>query len=350
VLPFAAVRSLFVFPLVAALAASACSGAEPAKPAPMGQLPNAVTTAQPEWLPFSIRAGEQVAADPREHHLADLRKLTSGGENAEAYWSPDGRSLIFQATREGDACDQMYVLDLGTGETRRVSSGKGRTTCGFFFYPTGDRILYSSTEATGPGCPPKPDRSQGYVWPLDPHDIYAAKPDGSAVVPLIAGPGYDAEATMSFDGKRLVFTSTRDGDLELYTAKSDGSDVRRITREPGYDGGAFFSPDGTRLVWRASRPTGEALDRYRAMLARGLIQPTHLEIMVADASGGRAHAITNNGRENFAPSFLPDSRRVIFASNVAANAASGGPPNFDLYVIDPEGPLTLTGGPALRSA
>jgi Tol biopolymer transport system component len=326
---------------------AACSGAEPPKREPLGALPSAVTSAQPEWIPFSVRAGKAVDTDPRERHLTELRQLTSGGENAEGYFSPDGHSLIFQSTREGGACDQEYVMDLGSGAVRRVSNGAGKTTCGFFQFPRGERIVYSSTFASGPACPPKPDRSQGYVWPLDEFDVYSAKPDGSDTKPLLAGKGYDAETTFAPNGSRLVFTSSRDGDLEIYTAKPDGSDVRRITNTPGYDGGACFSPDSTKLVWRASRPTGSDLDEYRRLLEKGVVKPTQLEIMVAGAEGQNARAVTHNGKANFAPAYLPDSRRVIFASNLDALPGHG-LPNFDLYIVDPDGPITQSGAPAIE--
>lgn len=334
-------------PLV--MGAAACASAPKAVDPPLGYLPVAVTTAEPEWIPFRVRAGKAVALDPREKHFADLRQLTfAEGENAEAYWSPDGRSLIFQSTRGGSGCDQMYVMDLGSGAVRRVSSGGGRTTCGFFVYPKGDRVLFSSTLAQGEQCPPKPDHSQGYVWPLDEFDLYSVNLDGSDRRPVVTGKGYDAETTMTFDGKRIVFTSSRDGDLELYTARPDGSDQRRITHSPGYDGGATFSPDGSKLVWRASRPTGKELDEYRAFLAKGLVKPTSLEIMVGGSEGQRARAVTKNGKANFAPAFLPDSRRVIFASNLDAAPSQGHAPNFDLYVVDPDAPPTMEGVPPLE--
>ncbi len=330
---------------LALLALAACSTAEkPPREPPLGYIPSAVTTAQPEWLPFSVRAGKAVPSDPRERHLVEVRQLTYGdGENAEAYWSPDGRRLVWQSTRGGAGCDQIWEMELGSGEVRRVSTGGGRTTCGYYFYPHGERILFSSTLAAGSTCPPKPDRSQGYVWALDPFQIYSAKRDGSDRRLLVGGPGYNAETTVSPDGSRLVFTSTRDGDLELYTARLDGSDVRRITHAPGYDGGAFFSPDGARLAWRASRPTGAALDEYRALLARGLVRPTTLEIMVGGSEGQNARAVTRNGKANFAPSYLHDSRRVIFASNIDAAPSQGNAPNFDLYVVDPDAPPTAEG-------
>lgn len=316
----------------------ACATPEPTVKEPLGYLPSAVTTAEPEWIPFSIRAGKPVEGDPRERHLRELRQLTFGqGENAEGYFSPDGRRLIFQSTRDGAGCDQMFVMELGNGVTHRVSSGDGRTTCGFFTYPKGERVLYSSTHAAGAACPPKPDRSLGYTWPLDDFDLYSAKIDGSDRRPLIAGPGYDAETTVAFDGSRLVFTSTRDGDLELYTARLDGSEVKRITHAPGYDGGATFSPDSSRLVWRASRPEGSALEDYKALLDKRLVRPTALEIMVGGAEGQNARAVTKNGKANFAPAFFHDSRRVIFASNIDASPSPGKAPNFDLYLVDADG-------------
>jgi Tol biopolymer transport system component len=331
------------------LAVVACTAPPGAPRPPLGQIPSAVTSAEPEWIPFSIRAGKPVATDAREKHLSELRQLTFGdGENAEAYWSPDGRSLIFQSTREGRACDQIYVMDLGSGDVRRVSTGGARTTCGFFAYPKGERLLYSSTLGAGADCPPKPDRSLGYVWALDPFQIYEAKLDGSDRRLLVSGKGYNAETTASFDGSKIVFTSTRDGDLELYLARADGTDVRRITHAPGYDGGAFFSPDGSKLVWRASRPTGAALEEYHALLARNLVKPTALDIMVAGSEGQNPRHVTKNGKANFAPSFLPDSRRIIFASNIDASPAQGRAPNFDLYVVDPDAPPTAEGVPPIE--
>lgn len=331
----------------ALLALSACSAPQ-SNTKELGAMPEVVTTAQPEWIPWAIRAGKPASADPREKHLADLRQLTFGGDNAEAYWSPDGKRLIFQATPKGAGCDQIYAMDLGSGEVKQLSTGGGKTTCSYFF-PDAKHILYSSTRAQGAACPQKPDRSHGYVWALDEFDVYIGAPDGSDLKPFLAGPGYDAETTIAPNGSRLVFTSTRDGDLELYTANIDGSRVARITNAPGYDGGAFFSPDSTKLVWRAARPAGAELDEYKALLAQKLVKPGRLEIWVGGADGQNARAITNNGRANFAPSFLPDSRRVIFASNLDASPPSTGrPPNFDLYVVDPDGPATATGGPAIE--
>jgi Tol biopolymer transport system component len=342
-------RALVPVTLAALTAAcSSSSSSEGRAKEPLGALPSATTTAKPEWIPFRIRAGKAVPADTREKHLREIRQITFGGENAEAYWSPDGQKLILQSKREGRECDQIYVVDLGSGETKMVSTGKGATTCSYFFYPKAERILFASTHANAPECPPKPDRSLGYAWPLDEMDIYTAKPDGSDLTPLITGKGYDAEATVAYDGSRMVFTSVRDGDLDLYTSKLDGSDIRRITNTPGYDGGAFFSPDATKLVWRAGRPEGAELDEYRSLLAKGVVKPNRVEIIVSGAEGQNARFITKNGKANFGPSFLPDSRRVIFSSNVDSTAPRGKAPNFELYVIDPDGPITAGGTPSLE--
>jgi Tol biopolymer transport system component len=271
---------------------------------------------------------------PGERHLRNVRQLTFGGENAEAYWSFDGKELVFQSRRGDEDCDQEYVMRPdGTGR-RLVSTGGGVVTCGYFF-PDGSRIVYASThESLGPACPPRPDRSQGYVWPLYDYQLFTARPDGTDVRPLAPAPGsYNAEATISKDGW-IVFTSTRDGDLDLYKMRLDGSGLVRLTSTPGYDGGAFFSADGKRIVYRASRPApGPELDDYRALLAKKLVRPGHLEIWVMNADGTDQHQVTHVGAANFAPFFHPDGRRIIFASNVKDPRG----PNFDLYLVNDDG-------------
>ncbi len=269
---------------------------------------------------------------PGERHLANVRQLTFGGENAEAYFSFDGKELVFQSTRDGRECDQEYVMGADGSAPHLVSTGQGRVTCGYFF-PSGDRILYSSTHASGPGCPPRPDMSKGYVWALYDYQLYTARPDGSDVRPLAPAPGYNAEATVSRDGW-VVFTSTRDGDLDLYRMRLDGSRLTRLTSTPGYDGGAFFSADGTRIVYRASRPRDAAeLAAYRALLAQKLVRPTELELWVMNADGSDQRQVTRLGAASFAPFFHPDGRRIIFASN------HGDPKgrNFDLFIVNDDG-------------
>ncbi len=302
------------------VAVGACGSGQAASPAvnPAGTAP-----AVPIFRP----------ADPRERHLANVRQLTDGGENAEAYFSFDGKALIFQSTRPPYACDQIFSMDLLGHHVRVLSTGRGRTTCSYF-YPDDRRFLYSSTHAGNPACPPPPDRSQGYVWALDPnYDIYWAALDDLTPHPLTRTPGYDAEATISPRGDRIVFTSVRDGDIELYTMALDGSDVRRITHTPGYDGGAFFSPRGDKIVWRASRPQGDELEDYRRLLAQGLIRPSKLEIFVANADGSEVRQLTANGAANFAPFFHPSGEKVIFSSNLAEPQRR----NFDLYLVDLDG-------------
>jgi len=303
-------------------------GAEPAKvePAKAADEASAPPKQGIEDASALIREGER--------HFAKLEQLTFGGENAEAYFSFDEHRLVFQSTREGRECDQIYTLDLATGGVALASTGKGRTTCAYFL-PGDERLLYASTHAAGDGCLPPPDRSHGYVWKLyDEFDIYTARADGSDPQLLVSGPGYDAEATVSPKGDRIVFTSTRDGDPELYTIAVDGSDPRRLTTTPGYDGGAFFSPDGARLVYRANHPEGEEeLAKYRELQTEGLVRPTRLEIFVMNADGSEQRQITRNGKANFAPYFHPDGKRIIFSSNQDDPLGRG----FDLYLIGDDG-------------
>ena len=270
-----------------------------------------------------------------EKHLTDVRQLTFGGQNAEAYWSADGAELIFQWTPVDAKCDQIYTMKASDGSMKRlVSTGKGRTTCSYFI-PGTDRILYSSTHLGGDACPPEPDFSQGYVWPLyTSYDIFTAKTDGSDVQRLTTAPGYDAEATTSVDGKWIAFTSVRDGDIDLYRMRADGTDVTRLTSEPGYDGGAFFSRDGKRICYRAGRPADEKeLADYKALLAEGLVRPRTLEIWWMNADGTGKTKVTSNGAANFAPYFTPDGKKILFASNMGDPRGR----NFDLYLVNLDG-------------
>jgi len=281
-----------------------------------------------EWAPRAGRAVPELLGED-EVHLADLRQLTFGGENAEGYWSADGRRLVFQRTPAPGTCDQQYVLDLDTGEVELVSSGEGRTTCGYFTFPDSDEVLYATTEGAGAGCPEPPDRSQGYVWPVyDAFDIVQHAP-GETPRTILASPEYDAEATVCMKDGRIVFTSTRDGDLDLYVANADGTGIERITDTPGYDGGAFFNPSCTALIWRASRPEGEALTDYRRLLSQDLVRPSALEVFWMDLATRQVEQLTDNGAANFAPYPLPDDSGVLFSSNVGAN-----PREFDIYRVE----------------
>jgi len=271
---------------------------------------------------------------PHEVHLANIRQLSFGGENAEAYFSGDGKQLIFQSKRETRECDQIYVMNADGSNVHMVSTGMGKTTCSYFF-PDGKRILYSSTHLGAKACPPRVDYSKGYAWPIYPSfDIFTAPPDGSALKQLTKTPGYDAEATISVDGKKIVFTSMRDGDLDLYTMDANGKNVRRLTTELGYDGGAFFSADGKQIVFRSYHPqTPEEIARYKKKLAEDLIEPTVFEIWIMNADGTNKRQVTKLGKASFAPYFFPDGKRIIFASNV--NDPKGR--DFDLYTIKTDG-------------
>lgn len=269
-----------------------------------------------------------------EAHLRNIRQLTFGGNNAESYFSRSGRQLIFQRQeRVDEGCDQEYIMNIDGSGMRRISNGLGRTTCGFF-YAGDQRVLYSSTFQHDRACPPRPDQSFGYVWPIGQLEIYTSKPDGTDLQQLTSNGSYNAEATVSADGKTIIFTSTRDGDIELYTMTVDGRNVRRITQRVGYDGGAFFSPDGTRIVWRAAYPqTAADTADYLRLLGNRLVRPARVELWVAEANGTNARQITRLGGANFAPFFHPDGKRIIFSSNFE-NPRSGA---FDLYLINVDG-------------
>lgn len=283
--------------------------------------------------------------DTREVHLRNVKQLTSGGTNAEAYFSPDGKRLVFQSTREPYACDQILVMNADGSDVRLVSTGEGKTTCAYFFRD-GKRLLYSSTHLTSAECPPRPDYSKGYVWGVySAFQIFEASDAGKILKQLTTGSGYNAEATLSRDGKRIVFTSSRDGDLDIYTMKSDGSGVTRLTKNLGYDGGPFFSPDGRWIVYRAHHPTvpGEVA-RYKELLAQQLVEPMEMDLYVMRADGSDNRQITRLGGASFAPFFFLGGKRVIFASNYEHPGSS----QFELYAINRDGSrierITFTGG------
>jgi Tol biopolymer transport system component len=293
---------------------------------------------------FEIRAGRPVAPLPAETHLRNLRQLTFGGENAEAYWSNDGTKLIFQRRNSPADADQIHLLDLATGEQRLVSTGKGRTTCAYFLQ--GDRrILFGSTHHHGDAPPVVKVTGRGYQWAVHrEYDIFTANLDGSDLLQITDTPGYDTEATVCPVTGSIVFTSVRDGDLEIYTMEPDGSNVRRITHRPGYDGGAFFSHDGSKFVLRSAFPRDAAMAAEDAqLLGQQIVRPSHMEITTCKRDGSDFRQVTNNGAANFAPFWLPDDRRILFASNFrgmeemrrTGNHAAAR--NFDLFLIHEDG-------------
>ena len=269
-----------------------------------------------------------------ERHLRNIHQLTFSGNNAEAYFSADGKRIIFQ--RQPDittGCDQMYVMNADGSAMRHVANGLGKNTCGYFY--AGDaRIIYASTFTHDTACPPHPDYSKGYVWPLSHYELFTAKRDGSDLHQLTSNDTYNAEATLSPDGTRVIFTSSRDGDLELYTMKVDGTEVRRLTHRVGYDGGAFFSPDGTKIVWRAGYPeTAADTADYVQLLGQRMVRPSRMELWMANADGSEPRQVTHLGGANFAPYFTRDGRRIVFASNWPTPRGR----NFDLYLINVDG-------------
>jgi len=284
----------------------------------------------------SVNAQATGASVAGERHLKNVKQLTFGGENAEAYFSSNGKQLIFQSKRDGRACDQIYKMNLDGSGLAMVSNGEGRTTCSYFLKGA-KRVIYASTHGSGKDCPPNPDYSHGYVWAVySDYDLYTAKADGSDIKRLTNTPGYDAEATVSPNGKKIVFTSERDGDLDLYSMDVDGKNVKRLTDEVGYDGGAFYSPDNKMIVYRRSTLTTEAeITRYKSLLAQHLIVPTTFEIWVMNADGTNKRQITSLAAGSFAPFFTPDGKRIIFCTNYFATDPRKR--NFDLALINLDG-------------
>jgi len=280
---------------------------------------------------------------PQEKHLANVKQLTFGGDNAEAYFSFDNSKITFQAKNPdwNSPCDQIYCFPFSDGNMKDkmpqlISEGLGRTTCSFFM-PGDSTILYASTRSGGDACPPDPHkRDDGkYVWPIyADFDIYVADLKGHIVDTLVKGPGYDAEATISPEGDKIVFTSDRSGDLELYTCDIDGSNQKQITFELGYDGGAFFSPDGTKLVFRSSRPkTEEEIKEYKDLLAQNLVMPTRMELYTCNVDGSDLKQITHLGKANWAPFYHPSGKKIIFSTNHAGTRGY----DFNLYMINIDG-------------
>jgi Tol biopolymer transport system component len=299
-----------------ALALGAAGAARAALPVPPGAAPS----------DSLIRDGER--------HFEHLWQFTFGGQNAEGYWSADGGKLIFQSTRDGWPCDQMYVLDLATGNLTRVSTGRGRTTCGYF-YDHDRRVLFGSTHVAGDSCPPPPDYSHGYVWPLEPgYDLFTARADGSDLKRLTDHPGYDAEGTLSTDGKWIIYTSLEGGDLDLYKMRTDGSARTRLTSELGYDGGAFFSRDGKWICWRRGTLRDSAeVATYRELIARNLVRPSKMDLWVMRADGSGKRQVTDQPGASFAPYFTPDGGSLIYSSNWENPTGR----NFDLYLVSVKG-------------
>lgn len=275
-----------------------------------------------------------------ETHLQNLKQLTFGGDNAEAYWSPDSKKVVFQSNYKkwGVQCDQIFTSAISdfkdsTYHPKMISTGKGRTTCSYYM-PDNEHMLYASTHLGNENCPPNPETSGAYLWPIyADFDIFVSDKNGKIIKQLTKEPGYDAEATVSPDGRSIVFTSTRSGDLELWIMDIDGNNPRQITFGLGYDGGAFFSPDSKKLVFRASRPqTPEEIAKYKDYLTKNLVAPTNMEIYTVNVDGSDLQQITHLGKANWAPFFHPSGKKIIFSSNHHSQRGY----DFQLYMIDLE--------------
>lgn len=341
------------FPTLALVAALALLGGcePPSEDATEGARAEGETLAV-EWM-GPTPAGDWTRAVlveplPEEGRFASLQQLTHGGTNAEAYFSAEGDRLIFQSTWPGvSECDQIFTMRLDGSNLQQISTGEGRTTCGYFF-PGGDLVLFSSTHPAGAMCPPAPDRSRGYVWGLFEYDIFTRDLVTGEVRSLTNTPGYDAEATISPDGRTIIFTSARSGDLDLWAMDADGSNPRQLTSSLGYEGGAFFSHDGQRIVYRAHHPqTDEERADYEGLLAEGLVRGASLELFIMDANGGNVSQITDNGAANFAPYFHPDGTRVVFSSNIGDPSGR----SFAIYLVNVDGTglERVTGGTGFNS-
>jgi len=281
-----------------------------------------------------IRTALLLAVVVQAQHIDNIRQLTSGGQNAEAYWSPDGKRLIFQSSRGDLKCDQQFIMNADGADQHMVSTGKGVTTCGYFLQD-GKRIVYASTHEAAEECPKRADRSRGYVWDVFPsYDIYLATDGGKILKKLTDTPGYDAEATINWKTGRIVYTSLASGDLDLWSMNLDGSGKQQITHELGYDGGAVYSHDGRKLVWRANHPsTPDAIQRYKDLLKDNLTAPMKMEIIISDADGKNQKQLTNFGCASFAPTFTPDDKKILFASNKHACDTR----KFELFLMKTDG-------------
>lgn len=334
------VSILLVLAMAAAFAVASC-GAN--RHCPLGQCPLADLFEKDDagraaaMAKYEQGKAKPLAGDPREKRLANVRQLTHGGQNAECYFSFEGDRLIFQTTRGDLTADQIFTMDLQAGNLQLVSTGLGKTTCGYFF-PGAKRIVYASTHLDSPTPPAPPDyQKYGYVWKFnDGFDLFDADVDGLNLGRLTTTPGYDAECTIAPDGTWIVFTSMRDGDLDLYKMRRDGSDVTRLTHELGYDGGAFFTPDGRQIVYRGYTPKDAADEAaYREMMSLGMWRPGPLELRIMDADGSNKRTLFANGASNWAPFPLPDGKRVVFSSNLHDPDPKNR--NFDLYLVRYDG-------------
>ncbi len=274
-----------------------------------------------------------------ELHILNVRMLTLEGENAEAYFNPDGSLICWQSKSTGMLADQIYVMPSSGGVRKLISTGFGKTTCSFFI-PRTTRLVYCSTHDYSPEPPLPPDPAAGYVWNLDEYDIYTVNMNGQHLQRLTNLPGYDAEAAVSPDGSQIVFTSQRHGDLDIYVMDVDGSNQRQLTFTRGYDGGPFFSPDGEWIVFRSHLPENdEEMIHYNELLIKNVVEPMRFEIQIMRPDGSERRQITDLGVASFAPYMHPDGKRIIFCSNhkMSGEKQPKGKPLFNLFMINIDG-------------
>ena len=281
------------------------------------------------------QTNKKTLVQDQEIRFKSITQLTFGGENAEAYFSSDGKRLVFQSHDGDSLCDQIYIMEISTKETKMMSTGDGVTTCSYFEYPNCENIIYASTHLGSRSCPPKPDYKKGYVWKLYPdYDIFHSSMNGEIIKQLTTSPGYDAEATVAFDGSKILFTSMVSGDLDIWSMNINGSNKLQLTDRLGYDGGAFFNPQVTKIVWRVYHPSSpKEIEDYNSLLSENSIRPMALQLWTMNTDGSNKKQVTNNSAANFGPYFFPDGNRIIFSSNLHDSKGR----DFDLYAINSNG-------------
>lgn len=275
------------------------------------------------------------APESGELHLKNLRQLTFGGQNAEAYFNLKGNKLTYQTRQPNYPDEQIYTMNIDGSNRTRISTGKGRTTCSYFS-PDEKWVYFSSTHFAQPGGQPPIDMSKGYVWMVNPNFIlYRSRPDGKNLERVIAKPGYVAETTIAPDSSYMTFTGNWEGDVEIYRSNLDGSGITKLTDEIGYDGGPFVSWDGKQIVYRRSAPfqSQEEITAYQSLLKENLVRPSNMDVWLMDADGSNKRQVTNLGRASFAPFIHPNGKQIIFSSNHHDPTGR----EFDLFLINTDG-------------
>jgi len=309
----------------------------------MGVLPSATTTAEPLWIPFSFRAGVAIDPDPREGHFRRLRRLTTHGRTVAAAWAPDGRAVVLERHDEA-GCGTLVRLSLGDGEETRVSP-EGGCASRPWVRPDGAVVF-----AWGPKGPCGATRLGAEVRGAA---CQVVSTKAGKVTKLAAGPGLALDPA-SGAGGYVFFTSREGTDFELMSLSPEGQ-RKQLTSALGYDGGVTVSPDGSRLAWHAARPKRPAppppppaprgakppppaAPPPPAVAPR---KPAALQLFVAGSAGQHARALPGLGTYAGEPAFLGDSRRIVFASDYDASGSG----ETELYLVDPDGPVTAAGHP-----